>query len=655
MSLYGRLAARLAHWHAIGADAATLRRLRDGVPVEFRGDSPPPSFCLPPLPVSEQQRDWWFNVEEPRLIQLGAITRRSSTAPPPVYCSNAFCVPKDSKSWRLVVNLKRLNSFCKAYNCRYDTLKLLSTWAMKDSWMLKVDLQDAYYHVSVQPDHRHYFTFQFCGAMYEMCTLPFGWINSPYFFVKTMRCVVRYLRDPDPALKRRHRSPPPPPPHQFYPSVRRYRYGVRVLPYLDDFLFVFSSREQALAGSVWVRDVLDFLGLSHHPRKCIWEPSQRLQHLGLVVDTELGTFEVPSDKLKKLKRMAIDLRVTAKKNRRLVLKSDLAKFCGFAQSVKLAIPPAQLFLRELYDDIAQPVSWSSRVRLSRASMRNLDWWANVPTVHSSSPIQMQPVSATLSVDASSHSWGAVLQNMVARSYWRADETDLHINVKELRAVRYALLSFSSFLSNKVVLLNEDNTTTQAVITKFSSRSPELHKEFRLLWDTMCSLGVVLQVRRVASEDNEADAPSRYVDRSDYKLNAAWFDYLEALYGPHEVDLFASNVNAQLPRFYSLHHCPNTAGVDSFAQDWASYNCYANPPYDPDVLLTVVQRVRLERVNITLVVPCWGAQAWWQQLMEVASDVLYLPRQLGLFSPGPGGSVRLLPPPSWQVAVVRVVW
>ena len=96
-------------------------------------------------------------------------------------------------------------------------------------------------------------------------------------------------------------------------------------------------------------------------------------------------------------------------------------------------------------------------------------------------------------------------------------------------------------------------------------------------------------------------------------------------------------------------------MDSFAQDWASYNCYANPPYDPDVLLTVVQRVRLERVNITLVVPCWGAQAWWQQLMEVASDVQYLPRQLGLFSPGPGGSVRLLPPPSWQVAVVRVVW
>ena len=60
-----------------------------------------------------------------------------------------------------------------------------------------------------------------------------------------------------------------------------------------------------------------------------------MHHLGITVNTAAGVFEVPREKLRKIRRLAVDLRVTAKKNHRLVLKRELAKFCGFAQSVKL--------------------------------------------------------------------------------------------------------------------------------------------------------------------------------------------------------------------------------------------------------------------------------------------------------------------------------
>ena len=69
-----------------------------------------------------------------------------------------------------------------------------------------------------------------------------------------------------------------------------------------------------------------------------------MHHLGITVNTATGVFEVPREKLRKIRRLAVDLRVTAKKNHRLVLKRELAKFCSFAQSVKLAISPAILFL-----------------------------------------------------------------------------------------------------------------------------------------------------------------------------------------------------------------------------------------------------------------------------------------------------------------------
>ena len=85
-----------------------------------------------------------------------------------------------------------------------------------------------------------------------------------------MRNVVRYWRDPTTALRRRQHQHPPLPPHVLFPSPRRAmggRAGVRVLPYLDDFLFIFCSKEQASAGAVWIKAVLDSLGLATNPKK----------------------------------------------------------------------------------------------------------------------------------------------------------------------------------------------------------------------------------------------------------------------------------------------------------------------------------------------------------------------------------------------------
>ena len=86
------------------------------------------------------------------------------------------------------------------------------------------------------------------------------------------------------------------------------RAGVRVLPYLDDFLFIFCSKEQAGAGAIWIKAVLDSLGLATNPKKCEWEPSQSVHHLGITVNTAAGGFEVPREKLRKIRRLAVDLR-----------------------------------------------------------------------------------------------------------------------------------------------------------------------------------------------------------------------------------------------------------------------------------------------------------------------------------------------------------
>ena len=69
----------------------------------------------------------------------------------------------ESGNFRLVANLRRLNVACKAHPCRYETLKLLRRWGINDTWMVKVDLQDAFYHIPIAPADKTYFIFRFCG------------------------------------------------------------------------------------------------------------------------------------------------------------------------------------------------------------------------------------------------------------------------------------------------------------------------------------------------------------------------------------------------------------------------------------------------------------------------------------------------------------
>jgi len=121
---------------------------------------------------------------------------------------------------------------------------------------------------------------------------------------------------------------------------------------VDDFLCLFSSRREAKQGRRRVAHVLAQLGISRHPDKGYWEPTQRLEHLGLDIDFELGLFKIPPAKIVALMAQAREIRHLAGRERRLVSVRKLASFVGYAQSVHLACPPARFYLRSLHDAMA---------------------------------------------------------------------------------------------------------------------------------------------------------------------------------------------------------------------------------------------------------------------------------------------------------------
>eukprot|EP00873_Tetraselmis_striata_P005616 jgi/Tetstr1/425880/TSEL_016254.t1 len=180
---------------------------------------------------------------------------------------------------------------------------------------LDLDLQDGFYAVGIAPEDRDFFTVDYRGTLYRLAGLPMGWSMSPDYFCQFTNVLTRALR----------RNPA----EADGTPIPRRRFGLRMLPYMDDFMF--QARTQAEA--IWRRDYIERhlsgFGLLRNPNKGVWEPTQKLVHLGWLPAREL------------------------------------AALAGKCQFLYLAIALARFSLRELHDVLKTRDSWSGRVKLTR--------------------------------------------------------------------------------------------------------------------------------------------------------------------------------------------------------------------------------------------------------------------------------------------------
>eukprot|EP00873_Tetraselmis_striata_P027518 jgi/Tetstr1/447782/TSEL_035112.t1 len=197
-----------------------------------------------------------------------------------------FLVPKPgTNKWRLIIDLRELNKWCKTFTMSYETLKHLRHLARAGDWFVSMDLADGYYALGIREEDRDFFTVNYRGELWRLACLPMGWTGSSYYFCKLTAAFTDYLRT---LLKRRDPALPPTAPSK--PTRRflrntRWR-GARLLPYMDDFLFLADSREAALELRVRLSTLLDRLGLLRNPNKGVWEPTQvgpGLQYISYVV------------------------------------------------------------------------------------------------------------------------------------------------------------------------------------------------------------------------------------------------------------------------------------------------------------------------------------------------------------------------------------
>jgi len=566
------------------------------------------------------------------------------------FYSRLFIVPKKDGEQRPVLDCRALNRHLLFSSFKMESLKTVLDIIRPNDWMAKVDLRKAYLTIPIASYHQRLLRFTWKGAHYQFCGLPFGLSCAPLLFTKMLR-----------------------------PVIARWRaQGVRCVIYLDDLLVMAENQEgcqQSL--EMILRDFLK-LGLTPSFKKSIFVPARRVEYLGVELDSISKSISLPSRRLTGMRKAV----TKALKSRQFSLRR-LASLIGLLQSAMPAVQDARLHTRHLLrlrrDLWRRSYDWNKLVTLQREHVTELQWWAQQLASegghgrHLSAPMFPVTPAVTMESDASLTGWGASLVNFhpslsrffkrtSTRGFFSLRERMVSNNAREIMAALFAIRSFilplPSRLSlpfrSRLCLVKTDNMVTSSYLNKEGGRKDHLSVMVEQTLALCTQKGWSMRAQYIPGVDNVvADRLSRHkYDRNDWLLRPSIFSQLRAEYGPLDMDLFASRLNAQLPLFAAWDPQPGALWTDSFSHTWDTRLVfYANPPFA--IIQKVLRKILQDRATVLLILPLWRSAAWWPLLIHLLLRYTPLPRVNDLFLPGHRANHLPMEAPPWECGAFLV--
>ena len=208
--------------------------------------------------------------------------------------------------------------------------------------MCKLDLKDAYFSVPLHKDSRKLIRFLWSGNLYEFLCLCFGLGPAPKIFKKILKVPMALLR----------------------------RLNIKVIIYFDDMIMMASSVESLLTARDTVIYLLQHLGFVINLKKSVLVPTQKIEFLGLIIDSVVMTLSLTDQKLEKIMLLCSQ----AYENPKLSIL-DLTKLIGAMSSTVQAVLPARIQFRYLQQQqilsLQNSKNYSQLIKLNKNSREEL--------------------------------------------------------------------------------------------------------------------------------------------------------------------------------------------------------------------------------------------------------------------------------------------
>ncbi|KAG0416870.1 hypothetical protein HPB47_006065 [Ixodes persulcatus] len=171
--------------------------------------------------------------------------------------------PKSSTESRFILDASHLTPHLHAPPFRLDPLPkvLLQVPLPPSPYFAKVDLAEAFYHVTLHPQARRLTTFRLDGIYYEFTRMPFGIRPAPFIMQNLATAFARTLRSE----------------------------GLWAWAYVDNVLIAHSDPDFLQEAVLDFVDRLTECGFRINPKDTCLVPTRRIKFLGFCLDTSNNT------------------------------------------------------------------------------------------------------------------------------------------------------------------------------------------------------------------------------------------------------------------------------------------------------------------------------------------------------------------------------
>lgn len=326
-----------------------------------------------------------------------------------------------------------------------ESLKSITEALQLGEYRASLDLKEAYLHVPFLPIHRLYLRFCVADQHFQYRALPFGLSTPPRVFTKVLVNIVAHL----------------------------WMKGIHIHPYLDNLLVCSHSKEQCLIDLRLKMQCLQTYGFVVNVEKSVLVLSQT--HTSGDGDRYLMQFIVPYTKKDSNdtshsrtgdQGAADQPHGSSKINGPLDCQHGRYSMGLFSHMTTTVLPaPTSVSncTEDGYFSTCPPGSQDQFTVVDKGlqSASGKEIW--------------DAARGQIFTDASLLGWGAMVNNLPIQGRWSPEETQLPINVLELKTIHLALLRFRSLVQNCHVLVRMDNLAAKAYLNNQGGlRSKTLH-------------------------------------------------------------------------------------------------------------------------------------------------------------------------------------